>query len=311
MQVGKGILAYETAKNHLPGVLNQTPGGALYTWVEATLPFLDREDIGNLIRAYNVSQMQSSNTNVSGPAIKIAQTLQATNTMRLQFTVCPDDPYSADPSSPNAQALLSYGVNDGFFVSYVTNSGSPIPTTAGLPAVTNQPLDRNGNAVAAPILSRLASRPSAGFPRGQSVSSSVIIMIGEKTGDARAVTKTAPPPPPPPSGPSVPSPFAQTVPAPYYYQNAGNFPYGPGKWVEPNWNPTTAPPQALPTNWYGNDWTVLTFHWPISSDPGYLNPALPLPMSPYIMVSSHPGKVGVTYFDGHGEMISNETTFPR
>ena len=36
----------------------------------------------------------------------------------MNIVICPDDPLMVDPTSPNAQQLLSYGVNDQFFVDY-------------------------------------------------------------------------------------------------------------------------------------------------------------------------------------------------
>jgi len=29
------------------------------------------------------------------------------------------------------------------------------------------------------------------------------------------------------------------------------------------------------------------------------------------MVSNHPGKTIVTFFDGHGEKVNNDTTYPQ
>ena len=56
IQLGKAIIAYEAAKNKLPGVLNQTQqvGGAVgtmvpYNWVEAIFPYLDRADLWDAV----------------------------------------------------------------------------------------------------------------------------------------------------------------------------------------------------------------------------------------------------------------------
>ena len=36
-----------------------------------------------------------------------------------------------------------------------------------------------------------------------------------------------------------------------------------------------------------------------------------MPISPNILVSNHPGKVIVVFFDGHGEKVANETVYPQ
>ena len=86
--------------------------------------------------------------------------------MQVKELICPNDPYMAN-SAITGQALLSYGVNDGFFVSY-PQSGPPT--------------DRNGNVVSPTILSKLTSRPNTAFPRGENISSQTTIMLGERTG---------------------------------------------------------------------------------------------------------------------------------
>ena len=115
-------------------------------------------------------------------------------TNRLAIAVCPNDPYLVDPTSLNAQALLSYGINDGFFVSNVSWYSTISP-----------PVDRNCYPAQPTTFSKLTSRPNTSFLRGQEVSPSTTIMIGERTGDA----------------------MAGKLPA--YGQNAGSYPTGPGK----------------------------------------------------------------------------------
>jgi len=249
MQVGTAMLAYESAKQHLPGVLDQLPGGgATYTWVEALFPYLDHADMWEAVLKNNVAQIQ---------------------TMRLAVVVCPNDPYKVNPTAATAQALLSYGVNDQFFVSYVSN-GNPA-------VVSNPPVDRTGtNKVAPAVLSKLASRPTASFPRGQTVTPSTTIMLAERTGDGTATYPRA-------GNPAYPT----TVPPPNYATA--------GKW-------TDAPPAVA----FLADWNSLTFHWPIPTD----KPAPPVPISPNIMVSAHPGKVIAVFFDGHAEKIPNDTGYP-
>jgi prepilin-type N-terminal cleavage/methylation domain-containing protein/prepilin-type processing-associated H-X9-DG protein len=237
MQIGKAIFAYELAKNHLPGVLNPilnpiSGGPTTYNWAEALFPYLDRADMWNKVR--------------SGTAADLAEI----STMRLQITICPDDPYLSSAGTPS-QALLSYGVNDQFFVSY--NSA-------------NQALDRNSNVVVPAILSKLITRPSTSYPRGQSANLATTIMLGERTGDA---SKTAP----------------------AYTSAAGNYPSAPGKWTD-------------------QSWTTLTFQWP-PPPPPLPTPTTAVPITPNIMVSSHPGKVIVTFFDGHGDMVNNDANYPQ
>ena len=249
MQLAKAMLAYEVAKSHIPGVLNQTSGGVTYSWVEALFPYLDRADMWEAVSANNVAQIQ---------------------TMNLRITICPNDPYSVDPTSANAQALLSYGVNDGFFLNYVNNP----------------PTDRNGAVQAPAVLSKLTTRPTTSYPRGQSVSSSVTIMIGERTGDASVPQATTP----------------------YYQPTAGNYPYVAGHWTCQVWNTSTSLPAFPPAPPPPPSSSYLTFHWPPATAPMAISPT---PILPGIMVSSHPGKVIAAFFDGHGEKINNDAVYPQ
>ncbi len=268
IQLGKAIVMYEGAKNHLPYVLNYTSGEFVYSWAEALFPYLDHADMWE--------KVASSTTSANPPAAQIAA-------MRVDNMICPNDPYLVDPTSKNAWALLSYGVNDGFFVSNVPSCKNPAP-----PA----PVDRNCNTVAPTILSKLTSRPNTSFPRGQQVSSSNTIMIGERTGNA-TVTNPSPYPRYMGSYPSVP-------------------PLGSGKW-------TDADPSAATTS--TSAWNTLTFHWPANTSKPPALPAPPptWPISPSIkvlnslgiMVSNHPGKVIVVFFDGHGDKVANETVYPQ
>ncbi len=245
-QLATAILTYELAKNHLPGVLNQFPHGTpptnvQYNWVEALFPYLDRGDMWNTVLANNVASI---------------------STMELKVTICPDDPYTVDPTSTNAQALLSYGVNDGFFVNYVNNPPTDFSTPT--PYV-----------VAPTTTSKLTSRPNpnqVAYARGESVTASTTIMVGERTGDGSAT-----------------------------YPRAGTSTYptsGP-------WTTTLASAGSAAAAC-----SALAFHWPVqygTTQP--VNP--PWPISPNIMVSAHPGKVIVAFFDGHCEKVNNDATYPQ
>jgi len=220
MQIGKAIVVYEDAKRHLPGVLNQgsygTPPVAVsYTWVAALFPYLDRADMWDKICGNKVADLK---------------------TMRLNIVICPNDPYLIDPTSVKLQALLSYGINDSVFVSYLSN-----------PAV-----NRNGTKVLPPLLSKLAVG-------GKPVNSATTIMIGERTGDGTLT-----------------------------YPRAGTPTYlTAGKW-------TDVTPAATA-------WNSLTFAWPAAA----------VTISPNIMVSNHPNKVVVTFFDGHGEKVNVDAMYPQ
>jgi len=254
-QMAKAILMYETSKNHLPGVLNQTSeawGVLQYNWVEAIFPYLERGDMwGTLCKTLTGST--------------------AVATMRLTVTVCPNDPYLVDVTSTNAQALLSYGVNDGFFVSYVPVGNPPVSIS-----------DRYGNPQAPAIPSKLTARPNTTFPRGESVSSSATIMLGERTGDG-----------------------SNTYPRP------GNPAY-PTTTSPPNY--ATAGPWATTATSVGSSaaaWNALAFPWPTASAAQTPPAPTPTTISPYIMVSAHPGKVIATFFDGHSDKVNNDTVYPQ
>jgi len=236
MQIAKAILNYETDKRRLPGVLDQlssSQGVAYYNWVEALFPYLEHADMWESVVNNNVAQIHQ---------------------MRVKEVVCPNDPYLVNVTAVTAQALLSYGVNDQFFVSYLGLKDS----------TANPPLDRTGKTSVAPAsTSKLTDRT---VPRGQSVTPSTTIMLGERTGDGTAK-----------------------------YPRAGNvtFPTA-GPWTTvPTVQPATVATAATA-------WTALTFQWP----------SAPVPLSPSIMVSAHPGIVIAVFFDGHGEKIANDTVYP-
>ncbi len=152
-QIAKAILNYEVTKNHLPGVLSKTPSGVVYSWVEAITPQLDRNDIWEMI-------LQN----------KMAGAVSAGQTPTLNIMICPNDPYLTIPTASNLQGLLSYGINDGFFVDH---RYSP-------------PHDLLNNVVNPTTTSKLTTRPVAGvagYARGAPVSGSTTIMLGELTGD--------------------------------------------------------------------------------------------------------------------------------
>jgi prepilin-type N-terminal cleavage/methylation domain-containing protein/prepilin-type processing-associated H-X9-DG protein len=250
MQIGKAMMAYELAKNHLPGVLNLYPEGTtplIYNWIEALFPYLERADLWQTLCGNNAAQ------------------IQAMGTMRWQTAVCPDDPYLVDPTSTNIQALLSFGVNDGFFC----DLSKPLAVPPGQTTIT--PQDYNGNPVTPAILSRLASRVAGA--QGTLVHPSTTIMIGEHTGIGSATSTTV-----------------------YYPQTAGNYPFAAEKWTDVIW--TSAHP-------------YLTFHWPTAQTVLSQN-ATPTG-TPWtgILVSNHPGKVVVVFFDGHGEKVVNSTFYPQ
>ncbi len=248
-ELGQAIVAYETSKKHLPNVLDQMSVGTgqiPYTWVESLFPYLEHSDMWETIS--------------SGTATASFASME---TARLAITVCPNDPYLIDPTSANAQALLSYGINDGFFVSNISGTSSATP-----------PVDNLSNPAQPTSLAKLTSRPyqnsvAGGFPRGQQVSPTTTIMIGERTGT------------------SMPRP-------PVYLQGVGSYPTGPGKWFFPNPQATTA--QAA--------WTTLTFPWPEGTA---TKAPTPVTVSPGILVSNHPGIVVVIFFDGHGDKLSTDS----
>ena len=277
MNIGKALLGYETTKGHLPGVIDVTANGAVYTWFEALFPYLEREDLWTTISEYNSAS--STSTSATSP-------LPMLQTMRLNVAVCPNDPYLVDPASLKAQALLSYGVNDGFFVSYGTLGSSKIPISS------KQGLDRNGNQVAPAVLSKLTSRPNSSFPRGEACSNSTTIMIGERTGDGSATYPRA-----------STTPTATTT----SYQTSL-------KWIDQNWNPAS-PTTGLPPGWYAQDWNDLTFHWTnvgtIATGQPWPTAPMPAAISPNMMVSAHPGIVCVVFFDGNGQKVNNDAVYPQ
>ena len=280
-QIGEAMFVYEVGKGHLPGVLTlvststisgaMTPPFNTYTWAEALAPYLDRADLWNLLTGKNVGQN-----------IQIVQTLGLPNsTMHWSVMSCPDDPYSPTSGTAGVE-LLSYGVNDGFFVSDYPNGP------------TRPPVDRNNTPQAPAILSKLTTRPNPpSFPRGQSVTSSTTIMIGERTGKATYNTANCPYQPingayPYPG--TYPSYGPTTKPYPIC---AGNSPFGPGRWTD-------------------QSWTTLTFHWPTGPQdlvPAYSSPPPQWRIYPDIMASSHPGIVIVTFFDGHTAKVNDDTQY--
>ena len=244
-QIGTALLAYESTKQRLPGVLNNASGGVVYNWVEALFPNLERADLWETIRTNNPAQVA------------------AMQKMRLKELVCPNDPYLNDPTSPNAQALLSFGVNDQFFVD--ERSNPPVDRTQPTP-----------KPVARAILSKLTDRTvSATYPHGMNVSPSTTIMLAERTGDGTTAYPRA-------GNPAYPTTAAASVP---------NFTTA-GKWTDA---PTTVTAFAC--------WNSLAFHWPTSSEK-------PVPISPGIVTSAHPGTVIAVFFDGHADKIPSETVYP-
>ena len=159
MQIGKAILTYESAKAPSSRrVESMTSGGVAY--ITGSRPFF---------RTWNVRicGKRIRTNSRPGPAIQ---------TMRLKSYICPNDPYLIDPTAAKAQALLSYGVNDQFFVAISRNP----------------PVDRNSTVVAPASLSKLPSRPICQLsPRPDRSVSSTTIMMGERTGDGiRRLTHT-------------------------------------------------------------------------------------------------------------------------
>ena len=101
---------------------------------------------------------------------KMAGAVSAGQTPALNVMICPNDPYLVIPTASNLQGLLSYGINDGFFVDYRYDP----------------PHDLLGDVVSPTSTSKLTTRPVAsvtGYARGAQVSGSSTIMLGELTGD--------------------------------------------------------------------------------------------------------------------------------
>jgi prepilin-type N-terminal cleavage/methylation domain-containing protein len=267
-ELATAILTYETSQRQLPGLMNQITitGGTTqvqFSWTEAILPNLEHADIWGYIASGNTKA-------VAG--------------IRVSTTICPDDPLSADPTSAKAQMLLSYGVNDQFFVDW---RGKPFNTNANLtPPIGRSALASSAGSfysAAAPVLSNLKTQPytspSATYLHGQSVTATQTIMLAERT-------------------------FIDTT--SYSNQRAG-------QWGDPA---TTNPPS--PSGWANWTSTPQKF-WQALAFP---NPVLPRPIpSPAIsqqyIASTHgatSGKPGtvvvVTYFDGSGAILPSETPFP-
>jgi len=268
-QLGQAILSYESNQQKLPGIMNEmtVSGGTVqYSWVEAVLPHLDRADLWDQLRANKAAALQ---------------------TMRLAAAACPDDPYLADPTSPNAQALLSYGVNDQFFVDYrvkpYNTLSPPLSPPIGRSII---PAGPRLDTVAPAVLSNLRSRPNKNnrqFARGQSFTTTEVIMLGERT---------------------YLLPFAPWQTA---YKNVSGI--RAVKWAD----------QPSPNDWASLSalqvWDALAFPSPLSSIWPPLAPGVAI--SPSIMASSHApaGKsygtmVVVTYFDGHCAILPSDTQLP-
>ena len=177
-ELGLAILAYDVAKRRLPGVVNVAGGPVTfngttvtvqYSWAVALLPYLDRNDLYNADSQGAIDAEYTGFRNSTVPHLQLAAQL-------IQVLICPNDPRVNPDTSSQAPgvspgyirpacAMMSFGVNDNYFVSYVTG-----PAT-----------DRNGITVSPATVSKLMSRPSLTFPRGESVSTATTIMLGERT----------------------------------------------------------------------------------------------------------------------------------
>lgn len=321
-----------------------------YSWAAAIFPHLDKDNLYSALISGKIDTEFIEINHQTSPGCpdqyRAGGVLNLGNE-RVNVLVCPDDPRSSDPSQitygfPAYQsvttttgttttttviqsstssvtfshgAAISYSVNDGFFVSYTPNFTSSA-STAGIP-----PIDRFSITQSPPTVSNLKSRPSSTYPRGQSVSTSTTIMLGERTNRDAYV------------------PIGGTTSAGYYSVGSGGVGYGyfAGKWTDTpqtygpisayysgdtgNYPPlvTFAYPQydyGLPANGpppTGIPWPQLTFHWPLTTEtpPAGFPAGGPLPISPYIMVSTHPNKVVVTFFDGHSQIVNADTTYPQ
>ncbi len=139
-EISTAILAFEASKGHLPGVLSPIAGTsplAYCNWVEAILPNMDRNDLWEAVRTNNIAKFLNS---------------------KLPSFICPDDPLI----SPQTPSVMSYGVNDYYFLSYA--AGGP-------------PRDRNNVIALPPILSKLSTREASPKP----VALSTTIMLGDRT----------------------------------------------------------------------------------------------------------------------------------
>jgi prepilin-type N-terminal cleavage/methylation domain-containing protein/prepilin-type processing-associated H-X9-DG protein len=268
IQIGKAILEFETAHKHLPGVLNQTwykvPNTTATTivnfnWVEAILPHLERQDLWDQILA-----SQTNSTLIPTALVKVL--------------ACPDDSYLNQPMSTNYQCLLSYGINDGFFVNYTISPQGYLspPTDLGTEGTIHP--------VAATTSTKLMTRPTltsgSMYTRGENVSPSVTPMIGELSGDGTVTNGTA------------------------------TLPHVSGPWTTVWPQTSVAPTVTTPSGPFKA--TALTFYWPVQygSQPSTSTPT-PEAIFPTMMTCAHPGKVMVVFFDGSGQSVPTETTYPQ
>ena len=132
---------------------------------------------------------------------------------------------------------------------------------------TNPPKDLSNHTVAATTSTKLTSRPNLSqslYARGENVSPSTTIMLGDMTGDGTAA-----------------------------------YPHVSGPWTM-----TSTVTAAVPAGA-----TALSFHWPVQY--GTFQPVTPELISPKMMISAHPGKVVVVFFDGHDDSIANDSTYPQ
>ena len=262
-QLGLAVLEYETGQQKLPGLMNQmtTSGGTVqYSWVGAITPNIEHSDIWENISAGKLAAIAG---------------------VRISTAICPDDPLMADPTSPNAQNLLSYGVNDQFFVDY---RGKPYNTTytppVGRNSIVNYPSITSAFSTVLPAsTSNLKTRPnvpSTSFSRGQTVTSTQTVMLGERNWVD-------------PSG---------------VYVRAGKW-YDATNW--PTWNSTP-----------NNFWLALAFPYPTSTATVPISPAVMASSHGSTVVRNSTGVTGyapgtvviVTYFDGHGAILPSDTQFP-
>jgi prepilin-type N-terminal cleavage/methylation domain-containing protein len=261
-QIGEAILNYETTQRKLPGVMSLTPTSATstgiqYSWFEAILPNLERADIFNRILTTSSTGAAALNSAISP--------------LRVNVAICPDDSYLVDPTAVRAQALLSYGVNDQFFVDYRPAPYNSVAT----------PVGRNNGVLlpfAPAITSELKTRPNipnSSFPRGQTMTTTQTVMLGERTfPDTSAVSGTR-----------------------------------ATQWADPNqaspnnWNSWKSTPLQF--------WKALAFPWPASIPPTGV-PISPTVMASAHGASGTKGGtvVIVTYFDGHGAILPSDTPFP-
>ena len=112
-----------------------------YSWAEAIFPNLEHADIWGYVSTGNT---------------------KAITGIRVNTVICPDDPIMVDPTSP-MQQLLSYGVNDQFFVD---NRGKPYNTTY-TPPVGRLSVSGSFSTVLQADTSNLKTRPnipSTNFP---------------------------------------------------------------------------------------------------------------------------------------------------